>query len=87
MERFRNRTELIKLYLAVGLCIFGCCLLIVGFIVAPLGIISQSVLIGVGEVFTFSGAILGINYAYQSKVKYLEMEIEKMERKEDKNDV
>ena len=76
MEKFRNTVELIKLWLAVGLCVFGCCLLIAGFIVAPLGIIHQSVLIAFGEVITFSGAILGINYAYQSKVKSLEMKIE-----------
>lgn len=84
MDRYRNKTELIKLWLAVGLCVFGCILLIAGFIVAPLGVISQSVLIAVGEIFTFSGTILGINYAYQSKVKYLEMELEK---KEDKKSV
>ena len=59
--------------------------LIAGFIVAPLGVISQSVLIAVGEVFTFSGCILGVNYAYQSKVKYLEMEIEKKQDKDDKD--
>lgn len=77
MEKYRNKVELIKLWLAVGLCIFGCCLLVAGFIVNPLGIIHQSVLIGFGEIITFAGAILGINYAYQSRVKYLEMEIEK----------
>lgn len=81
MERYSNKTELIKLLLAVGLCVFGCCLLIAGFIVNPLGVISQSVLIAVGEIFTFSGTILGINYAYQSKVKYLELELEKKEDK------
>ena len=81
MERYRNKTELIKLWLAVGLCVFGCCLLIAGFIVNPLGVISQSVLIAVGEIFTFSGTILGINYAYQSKVKYLELELGKKEDK------
>lgn len=77
MEAYRNKTELIKLWLAVGLCIFGCCLLTMGFIVNPLGIIHQSVLIGFGEVITFAGTILGINYAYQSKVKYLEMKMDK----------
>ena len=84
MDKYRNKTELIKLWLAVGLCVFGCVMLVAGFIVAPLGVISQSVLIAVGEIFTFSGTILGINYAYQSKVKYLEMELEK---KEDKKSV
>lgn len=77
MEAYRNKVELIKLWLAVGLCIFGCCMLVAGFIVCPLGIIHQSVLIGFGEVITFAGAILGINYAYQSKVKYLEMKMDK----------
>ena len=77
MEAYRNKTELIKLWLAVGLCIFGCLLLVGGFIVNPLGIIHQSVLIGFGEVITFAGAILGINYAYQSKVKYLEIKLDK----------
>lgn len=76
MERFRNKVEMIKLWLAVGLVVFGCGLLIVGFIVNPLGIIHQSVLIAFGEIMTFSGTILGINYMYQSKVKYLEMKIE-----------
>lgn len=76
MEKFRNKVETIKLWLAVGLCIFGCLLLIAGFIVNPLGLIHQSVLIAFGEIMTFSGAILGINYMYQSKVKYLEMELE-----------
>lgn len=83
MERFRNRAETIKLWLAVFLCLFGCCMLVAGFIVAPTGVISQSVLIAVGEVFTFSGAILGINYAYQSKVKHLEMELDKKQDKEE----
>lgn len=77
MEAYRNKTELIKLWLAVGLCVFGCCLLTAGFIVNPMGIIHQSVLIGFGEIITFAGAILGINYAYQSKVKYLEMKLDK----------
>ena len=77
MEAYRNKTELIKLWLAVGLCIFGCSLLLLGFIVNPLGIIHQSVLIAFGEVITFAGAILGINYAYQAKVKYLEMKLDK----------
>lgn len=77
MEAFRNKTELIKLWLAVGLCVFGCLLLTAGFVVAPLGLIHQSVLIAFGEIITFAGAVLGINYAYQSKVKYLEMKLDK----------
>lgn len=84
MEAYRNKTELIKLWLAVGLCVFGCCLLIASFIVVPTGIIDHSVLIAFGEVITFSGAVLGLNYTYQSKVKMLEM---KLDNKEDKKEV
>lgn len=43
----------------------GCGLLIAGFIVAPLGEIHQSVLIGFGECLTFAGALLGIDYRYK----------------------
>ena len=83
MERYRNRVELIKLWLAVGLCIFGCGLLIAGFIVNPLGIIHQSVLIGFGEVITFSGAVLGLNYTYQSRFKMFEMKLDSKEEKKE----
>lgn len=87
MEKYRNRVEMIKLWLAIGLIIFGCCALTAGFIVAPTGIIHQSVLIAFGEISTLAGSILGLNYAYQSKVKYLEMELDKKQDKiEEKKD-
>lgn len=83
MEKFRNKVEMTKLWLAVGLVVFGCCTLTAGFIVAPTGVIHQSVLIAFGEISTLAGSILGLNYAYQSKVKYLEMELEKKQDKVD----
>lgn len=72
MEAFNKKVELIKLYLAVGMCVFGCFMLIGGFVVAPLGVIHQTVLVAFGEILTFAGAILGINYLYSSKHKELE---------------
>lgn len=82
MEVFNNKVELIKIYLAVGMCIFGCAMLVAGFVVAPLGVIDQSVLIGFGEVLTFAGALIGINYLYSAKHKELEQNIiEKLNRK------
>ena len=86
MEKFRNKVEMIKLWLAIGLIVFGCITLTAGFIVAPAGVIHQSVLIAFGEISTLAGSILGLNYAYQSKVKYLEMELDKKQDKvEEKN--
>ena len=54
-----------QLYCAVAVTTIGCGLLIAGFIVAPLGEIHQSVLIGFGECLTFAGALLGIDYRYR----------------------
>lgn len=55
--------------LAGFLTVFGCGLLVAGMILPPLGIIDSSVLIAVGEVFTFSGSVLGINTTYKSKLE------------------
>lgn len=46
----------------------GCGLLIAGFIVPPLGIIDNSLLIAFGEVCSFVGALLGIDYTYRYKL-------------------
>lgn len=82
MEKFSNKVEMIKIWLAVGMVVFGCGLIVAGFIVAPLGIISNSVLVAFGEVLTFAGTILGINYVYSTKMKGYEIEMNaKLDRK------
>lgn len=72
MEVLVKKVELIKIYLAVGMCVFGCGLIVAGFTVAPLGIIDNSVLVAFGEVVTFASALIGINYLYSAKHKELE---------------
>ena len=57
----------IQLILSVGLCMFGGMLLIAGFITPPPGEIHPSVLTAFGEVLTFSGALIGMDYKYRSK--------------------
>lgn len=62
----------IQLWLGVCLAIMGILLLWVSFFVPPLGIIDASVLAAIGEIFTFSGALIGIDYSYKYKtIKYL----------------
>ena len=62
----------IQLWLGVCLAAAGVLLLFVSFFVPPLGIIDASVLAAIGEVFTFSGALIGIDYSYKYKtIKYL----------------
>ena len=45
-------------------------LLTSGFIVPPLGIIDNSVLVAFGEVMTFAGGLIGIDYTYKYKNQY-----------------
>lgn len=54
-----------QLRLAVLLTVAGIGLLVAGFIVPPLGVIDSSVLVAYGEVMTFAGALLGLDYKYK----------------------
>ncbi|MBR5573684.1 MAG: hypothetical protein IKW35_04235 [Paludibacteraceae bacterium] len=55
----------VQLILSVGLCVFGGVLLIAGFCCPPVGEIHHSVLIAFGEILTFSGSLIGIDYHYR----------------------
>ncbi len=54
--------------LACAMIAFGCSLLAAGFIAAPLGEIHASILVAFGEVMTFAGALVGIDYYYKCKM-------------------
>ena len=55
----------VQLITALTLCLFGLVLMIVSFVLPPQGVIDSSVLVATGEVFTFSGALMGIDYKYK----------------------
>lgn len=57
----------IQLWLTVFLIIVGCGLLIAGVAIPPAGEIHPSILVAFGEVCTFAGAVLGIDYHYTNK--------------------
>lgn len=61
-----------QLWLGVGLAISGVILIFLSFVVPPLGIIHASVLAAIGEIFTFSGALIGVDYSYKFKSEKLE---------------
>jgi hypothetical protein len=63
----KENMKKIQLIVSVGLCVFGGLLLIAGFIAPPLGEIHHSVLIAFGEILTFSGSLIGIDYHYRYK--------------------
>ena len=56
-----------QLIVSVAMCTFGCALLACGFVAQPLGEIHHSVLIAFGEILTFSGSLIGIDYHYRYK--------------------
>lgn len=62
-----NNTQ--QFIIACILLLFGMGMLIAGFIVPPIGIIDNSLLVAWGETLTFIGAIIGIDYSYRSKIK------------------
>ena len=57
----------IQLTTAIALCVFGCTMLVAGFVVPPIGEIHHSLLIAFGEILTFSGSLIGIDYKYRYK--------------------
>ena len=69
MKQITQKQKLtLQLIAGFVLCIFAMILLTSGFIVPPLGIIDNSVLVAFGEVMTFAGALLGIDYTYKYKI-------------------
>lgn len=71
----KNKTKMtIQLWLGFFLAAFGVIMLIASFIVPPMGVIHSSVLAATGEVFTFSGSILGVDYTYKFKMHKLTYE-------------
>ena len=57
----------IQLITAAVLSFGGLILLFCGIFIAPQGEIHESILVGFGEVVTFAGAIMGVDYTYKRK--------------------
>ena len=76
----KSTKQSLQLIIAAILIFFGVGLLTASFIVPPTGVIHASVLAAVGEVFTFSGALIGIQYTYNYKLyRFFEKERDKEE--------
>ena len=66
-SNLKNEMRKIQLIVSVAMCAFGCALLACGFIAQPLGEIHPSILTAFGEILTFCGALLGMDYKYRYK--------------------
>lgn len=84
MKKTTNRkpSGAVKFYLACGLIFVGVVLLFSAFWVPPLGIIHESILVAFGEILTFSGALIGIDYTYRYKLLQLRSGLRELVRDE-----
>ena len=77
MTKDQTKTKLnIQLALGIILVVAGLTLLFLGFYAHPIGDITNSVLVAYGEVSTFAGALIGVDYSY----KYRTFKIEEEEK-------
>ena len=70
-----NQKLTIQVILSVFLIITGLALLFMGFFAPPHGEIDNSVLVAYGEISTFAGSLLGLDYHYKYKTDELDTEI------------
>lgn len=73
-----RRTD-IQILSAIGMLIFGVGLTIAGFIVEPVGDISDSVLWVLAQSLIYAGSALGINVYIQSKFNDIKNEMRKQQ--------
>lgn len=59
--------ETVQLIAALAIVLFGLVLIAVAFYVPPKGVIDPTVLTAFGEILTFAGTILGLDYHYKAK--------------------
>lgn len=75
MKKDQTKIKLnIQLALGILLVIAGIVLLFCGFYVEPIGDITSNVLIAYGEVSTFAGALIGVDYTYRYRTFKIEEE-------------
>lgn len=83
MEKEKKKKLNLQLALGALLVVVGVVLLFLGFYAPAVGEIANSVLVAYGEVSTFAGALIGVDYTY--KFKMFKFEEEERARKKDDN--
>ena len=77
-------TAKLKDTVCVGALAFGILLIIASFIVPPLGIVDNSVLTAIGEIFTFVGAYAGFDVVYRRGLMKYGLNNQEEENEEEK---
>lgn len=69
-KQVNRRVRHSQVFLAIVLVAMGVLLVFTSFAVPPTGVIDASVLAAFGEILTFSGSLIGIDYHYQHKEEW-----------------
>ena len=77
MKLNANKKEAIQYATAVGMLVAGLALTVAGFVVAPLGVISDSVLYVLAQCLIYAGSIFGIGLYVNTKIDVLKRQIQK----------
>lgn len=84
MKNTQTKVKLnIQLALGVTLVVAGIVLLFLGFYAHPIGDITNSVLVAYGEVSTFAGALIGVDYSYKFRTFKIEEETRRQNKTQD----
>jgi len=68
MKQLLSR-KAIQLMVAYLIVLFGLVLITIAFFVPPMGTIDPTVLTAFGEILTFSGSLIGIDYHYRYRTQ------------------
>ncbi len=86
MKRISQEQKMtIQFWAGLGIVMVGLVLLFLGFYAVPIGEIAPSVLTAFGEIATFSGALIGVDYRYRFKM-YEEERKTRIREEEDTSD-
>ena len=64
----KEKKHTLQLISSVVLVVFGCVLIMMGFWIEPTGEIHPTVLTAFGEILTFAGTVIGVDYNYRYKM-------------------
>lgn len=68
MKRLSEEKKMtIQFWVGLAIVVVGLVLLFLGFYAVPIGEIAPSVLTAFGEIATFAGALIGVDYRYRFK--------------------
>ena len=73
----KNKEEAVQYIVAIAMIIFGMILCMMGFWVDPAGIISNSVLTALGEIFLLVGGIFNLNLPFRHRETMYGSNVEK----------